>query len=52
MSAEERRGACVLLAGLADWDAALLKRAALGVANEWTNRDASALLLDAAQQCP
>jgi hypothetical protein len=32
----ERHGAVVLLAGLADWDAALLKRAALGVASEWT----------------
>jgi hypothetical protein len=28
------------LAGLADEDAALLKRAALGVASEWANRDA------------
>jgi len=38
MWAIERRGAVVLLAGLADWDAALLKRAGLGVASEWTNR--------------
>jgi hypothetical protein len=29
MWAMERRGAIVLLAGLADWDAALLKRATL-----------------------
>jgi hypothetical protein len=42
----------VLLAGLADWDAALLNRAGLGVASEWTNREASALPLDAAQECP
>jgi hypothetical protein len=45
----ERHGAGVLLAGRTDCDAALLKRAALGVASKWTNRDASALLLDAAQ---
>ena len=51
MWAMEHRGAVVLLAGLADWDAALLKRAALGVANEWTNRRASELLMDAAQEC-
>jgi hypothetical protein len=31
--------------------ASLLKRAALGVASEWTNRDANALLLDAAAEC-
>jgi hypothetical protein len=29
----------------------LLKRAALGVASEWTNRRASELLMDAAQEC-
>ena len=46
----ERRGAVVLLAGLADWDVALLKRAALGVASEWTNCRASELLIDAAQE--
>jgi hypothetical protein len=40
-----------LLAGLADWEAALLKRAVLRVASEWANRDASALLLDAVQEC-
>jgi hypothetical protein len=45
------RGAVVLLAGLADWDAALLKRAALGVASEWTNRRASELLTDAVSEC-
>jgi hypothetical protein len=49
--AMERRGAVVQLAGLADWDATLLKRAALGVASEWTNRSASKLLMDAAQEC-
>ena len=38
MWAMERRGAVVLLAGLADRDATLHKRAALGVASEWTNR--------------
>ena len=48
----ERRGAVVLLAGLADWDATLLKRAALGVASEWRNRRASELLMDAVQECP
>jgi hypothetical protein len=48
----ERNGAVVLLAGLADWNAALLNHAALGVASKWTNREASALLLDAAQECP
>jgi hypothetical protein len=51
MWAMERRGAVVLLAGLADWDAVLLKRSAFGVASEWANRDASALLLDAAAEC-
>jgi hypothetical protein len=47
----ERHGACVLLARLADWDAALLRRAALEVASEWANRGTSALLIDAAQEC-
>jgi hypothetical protein len=51
MWAMERRGAVVLLAGLADRDAAVLKRAALGVASEWTNRRSSELLMDAAQEC-
>ena len=51
MWAIERRGAVVLLAGLADWDAALLKRAALAEASEWTNRGASELLMAAAQEC-
>ena len=45
---EERRGALVLLAGLADYDAALLRRAALGVADELSDRTAQGLLLDAA----
>jgi hypothetical protein len=36
----ERRSAVVLLAGLADWDAALLKRVAPGrVASEWTTAE-------------
>jgi hypothetical protein len=51
MWAMGRRGAIVLLAGLAEWDAALLKRATLGVASEWTNRRASELLMDAAKEC-
>jgi hypothetical protein len=42
----------VLLAGLADWDATWLKRAALGVASEWTDRRASGLLMDAVLECP
>jgi hypothetical protein len=45
---EERRGAVVLLAGLADDDAASLRRAALQVAGEWVDRQVNALLLDAA----
>jgi hypothetical protein len=36
--AAERRGAVELLASYAGWDAALLRRAALEVASEWTNR--------------
>jgi len=52
MWALERCGAVVLLAGLADWDAALFKRAALAVASEWTNRRACGLLMDTAQECP
>jgi hypothetical protein len=47
----ERHGAAVLLAGLADWDATLLKRVTLGVASEWASRDASALLIEAAEEC-
>jgi hypothetical protein len=47
--AAERRGAVELLASLANWDAALLRRAALEVASEWTNRGARDLLLEAAQ---
>jgi hypothetical protein len=45
---EERRGAVELLAILAAWDAALLRRAAVEVASEWTDRGARDLLLDAA----
>jgi hypothetical protein len=46
----ERHGAVVLLASVADWDQALPERAALETAGEWTNRTASELLLDAAQE--
>ena len=38
----------VLLAGLADDDAELLRGAANGVAAEWADREAARLLLDAA----
>jgi hypothetical protein len=38
----------VLLAGLADDDAELLRQAANQVATEWTDREAARLLLDAA----
>jgi len=48
---EERRGAIELLAGLGDWDSALLRRAALQVASEWVDASASRLLLDAATVC-
>jgi hypothetical protein len=48
---EERRGAVELLASVANWDAVLLRRAALETAREWTNRAARDLLLDAAQAC-
>jgi hypothetical protein len=44
---EERWGAVVLLAGLADDDAELLREAANGVAAEWADREAARLLLDA-----
>jgi hypothetical protein len=45
---EERWGAVVLLAGLADDDVELLRQAANQVATEWTDREAARLLLDAA----
>jgi hypothetical protein len=48
---EERRGAVELLAGLGDWDSALLRRAALQVANEWADARARQLLLDAVTVC-
>jgi hypothetical protein len=51
MCIEERRGAAVLLAGLAEWDRVLLKRAAFEVAHEWANRDARELLLDDVAHC-
>lgn len=47
---EERRGIVVLLAGLADWDAKLLRRAAFGPPGTVTAA-AAALLLDAASEC-
>jgi hypothetical protein len=46
--AEECRGSIELLAGLADWNEALLRRVALEVAAEWSNQAVRALLLDAA----
>ena len=45
---EERWGAIVLLAGLADDDAELLRQAANQTATEWTDWEAARLLLDAA----
>jgi hypothetical protein len=45
---EGRWGAVVLLAGLADDDAELLRQAANATATEWTDREAARLLLDAA----
>jgi hypothetical protein len=45
---EERWGAVVLLAGLADDNVELLRQAANQVATEWTDREAARLLLDAA----
>jgi hypothetical protein len=48
---EDRRGAVMLLASLAEWDGALLRNAALETASEWSDRAAIDLLLDAAQQC-
>jgi hypothetical protein len=45
---EERRGAVVLLAGLADDDVELLRQAANEMADEWADREAARLLLDAA----
>jgi hypothetical protein len=44
----ERRGAVVVLAGLADDNAELLRQAAHEIAAEWTDREAARLLLDAA----
>ena len=45
---EERCGAVVPLAGLADDDVERLRQAANEVATEWTDREAARLLLDAA----
>lgn len=49
---EERRGAIELLAALANWDQAALRRAALEVAAEWTDRLTSRLLIDASNVSP
>jgi hypothetical protein len=46
---EERRGAPVLLAALADYDSALLRRATLEEANTKLDAEARALLLDSAR---
>ena len=46
--ARRRWGAVVLLAGLADDNAELLREAANETATEWTDREAARLLLDAA----
>ena len=48
---EERRGAVELLAGLGDWDSAMLRRAALQIASEWADAPTTQLLLDAAAAC-
>jgi len=45
---EERRGAIVLLAGLADWNRQLLRSAATG---EWVNITVRELLLAAMNEC-
>jgi hypothetical protein len=50
MWAEERRGACVLLAGLADWRADLCRKAALD-GDVWISPAITHLLLDATQEC-
>ena len=47
---EERRGACVLLASLADWQASTCRKAALDL-GELTDPAVVRLLLDAAQEC-
>jgi hypothetical protein len=44
---QERWGAVVLLAGLADDDAELLRQAAMEIADEWADREAARFLLDA-----
>ena len=46
---EELRGAVVLLAGLANYDSALLRRAALAVVDELVDRPARDLLFAAAE---
>jgi len=45
---EERRGALVLLAGLADWNGARLRQAAIG-STDSNDEAVRSLLLDAAQ---
>ena len=47
---EERWGAVVLLAGLADDNVELLRQAANEIAAEWTDREAARLLLDSAKR--
>ena len=49
MWAAERHGAVVLLASLAEWDVALLRRAAMQTAAEWADRTATDLLAAAAE---
>ena len=46
---EERRGACVLLASLADWRASVCRKAALEL-GELTEPDLVRLVLDAAER--
>jgi hypothetical protein len=45
---EERRGALILLSALADYNSALLRRAALALAEDLSDPVARALLLEAA----
>jgi hypothetical protein len=51
ISLEERRGACVLLAGLADWRADLCRKAALD-GDVWISPPVAHLLLDATEELP
>jgi hypothetical protein len=47
----ERHGAIELLAAYADWDAALLRQASLGIANAHADGSARDLLIEAAARC-